>query len=51
MCHGPDRVYELLTQGSRKLRIQAADTRAAMLRNCEILIEGQIPVALIQSVR
>jgi hypothetical protein len=39
----PERTYEALRQGARKLARQAADVRASMRRNSEILIEGQIP--------
>jgi hypothetical protein len=38
-----DQVYEALKEGPRKLAKQAADVRAAMRRNSELLIEGQIP--------
>lgn len=39
-----DRVYnELLMSDKKKLVRQAADVRAAMKRNNEVLIEGQIP--------
>jgi hypothetical protein len=39
----PDQVYEVLAQMPKKIARQAADVRAAMMRNREILIEGQIP--------
>ena len=44
----PDNVYEALKQGPRKLARQAADVRAAMRRNCEILVEGQIPAGVLE---
>jgi hypothetical protein len=37
-----ERVYEALSQGSRKLVKKANDVRAAMRRNSELLIEGQL---------
>jgi hypothetical protein len=40
---GPDQVEAGLARGPRKLAKRAADVRAAMVRNSEILIEGQIP--------
>lgn len=43
-----DRVFEILREGPRKYAKQAADVRTAMLRNCEILIEGQIPAELLE---
>jgi hypothetical protein len=43
----PDQVYEALSQGPKKLAKQAADVRAAMRRNSEILIEGQISTAVL----
>lgn len=44
----PDLVYKALMEGPRKLAKQAADVRAAMKRNSEILIEGQIPAAVLE---
>ncbi len=44
----PDQVYEALTAGPRKLAKQAADVRAVMRRNREILIEGQIPARVLE---
>lgn len=43
----PDLVAAALAAGPRKLAKPAADVRAAMVRNSEILIEGQIPVGLL----
>ena len=45
---GPDRVGEQLALGPRKLARQAGDVRAAMRRNGEVLIEGQIPAGLLR---
>ncbi len=45
----PDQVAAALAEGRRKLAKQAADVRAAMERNSEILIEGQIPDGILQS--
>ncbi len=39
----PDRVYDELRRGPKKLAKRAADVRTAMKRNNEILIEGEIP--------
>lgn len=44
----PDRVCEALKAGPKKLAKQASDVRAAMRRNNEILIEGQIPEGVLQ---
>ena len=44
----PDQVFDALRNASRKLAKRAADVRTAMKRNCEMLIEGQIPVEIIQ---
>lgn len=47
----PDRVYnELLMSGERKFARQAADVRAAMNRNKELLIEGQVPAEIVEPV-
>jgi len=46
----PDQVYESLGLGPRKLARQAADVRAAMKRNSELLIEGQIPADYLKPV-
>lgn len=43
-----EQVYAVLRQGSKKLAKQAADVRAAMRKNREVLIEGQIPEAVLQ---
>ncbi len=39
----PEPVAAALAAGPRKLAKRAADVRAAMVRNSESLIEGQIP--------
>jgi hypothetical protein len=44
----PDQVHAALRQNSGKLAKQAADVRAAMQKNREILIEGQIPEGVLQ---
>jgi hypothetical protein len=44
----PDPVYAALRQGPKKLAKQAADVRAAMTRNSEVLIEGQIPAGVLE---
>lgn len=46
----PEIVYNELLAAGCKLARQAADVRAAMLRNKELLIEGQIPAVVIQRV-
>jgi hypothetical protein len=46
----PDQAYTALKAGPRKLSRQAADVRAAMRKNSEILIEGQIPAAALERV-
>jgi hypothetical protein len=46
----PDQVYEALRAGPKKLAKQAADVRAAMRRNGEILIEGRIPADVLERV-
>jgi hypothetical protein len=46
----PDRVFEVTRDGPRKLARQAADVRAAMRRNSEILIEGRIPAEVLRPV-
>ncbi len=43
-----DRVYAAMKAGTRKLARQASDVRAAMRRNSELLVEGQIPEGLVQ---
>jgi hypothetical protein len=43
----PDQVFEVLMDGPRKLARQAGDVRSAMRRNCEILIEGQVPARIV----
>jgi hypothetical protein len=45
-----DQVHEVLANGPRKLAKQAADVRAAMKRNHEVLIEGQIPAGVLEAV-
>ena len=44
----PDRVYQVLLASGNKVAKQAADVRVAMRRNSEILIEGQIPAAVLE---
>jgi hypothetical protein len=44
----PDQVYIALVAGLKKLAKQAADVRAAMRRNSEILIEGRIPAGILE---
>ncbi|HET6883340.1 MAG TPA: hypothetical protein VFI31_24535 [Pirellulales bacterium] len=46
----PDAVYNQLVSQGPKLARQAADVRAAMRRNKELLIEGQIPAEIIERV-
>jgi hypothetical protein len=43
-----NQVYKALKAGPKKLAKQASDVRAAMIRNREILIEGQIPVGILE---
>lgn len=43
-----EQVHAALRQGPKKLAKQAADVRAAMRRNREVLIEGRIPEGLLQ---
>lgn len=43
----PDLVHAALKKGPRNLAKQAADVRAAMKRNSEILIEGQVPAGIL----
>lgn len=45
-----EQVHAALRQGPKKLANQAADVRAAMRKNREILIEGQIPEGILQTV-
>ena len=44
----PDQVDAALSAGPKKFAKQAADVRAAMIRNSEILIEGQIPAGILE---
>lgn len=44
----PEHVEAALVAGPRKLAKQAADVRRAMIRNSEILIEGQIPDGILE---
>lgn len=46
----PDQVYEVLIQMPKKIARQAADVRTAMMKNREILIEGQIPQGLLSRI-
>jgi hypothetical protein len=43
----PDQVFDAAQNSPRKLARQAGDVRAAMRRNSEILIEGQIPPGIL----
>lgn len=45
----PDQVEAALRVGAKKFAKQAVDVRAAMKRNSEILIEGQIPAGILES--
>jgi hypothetical protein len=47
---GPDAVYQALREGPKNLAKQAADVRAAMRRNREILIEGQVAEGVLELV-
>ena len=47
----PNQVFDTLIQATAKLAKQASSVRSAMKRNREILIEGQVPESLIESVR
>jgi hypothetical protein len=44
----PTQVYEALRAGPKKLAKQAADVQAAMKRNREVLIKGQIPGGILE---
>ena len=44
-----DLVFASLRDGPKKLAKQAADVRTAMNRNCEVLVEGQIPAGVLES--
>jgi hypothetical protein len=46
----PSAVEAAMGRGPKKLARQAADVRAAMTRNREVLIEGQIPGTVVQAV-
>lgn len=46
----PDQAHAALKASSRRLARQAADVRAAMIKNSEILIEGQIPAGVLERV-
>jgi hypothetical protein len=45
----PDQVFDGMMSGPRRLAKQAADVRAAMRRNHEILIEGEIPAEIFRT--
>jgi hypothetical protein len=47
----PDQVFRAMTAGPRKLAKRAADVRAALKRNHEVLIEGQIPAGVLVRVK
>jgi hypothetical protein len=44
----PDAVEAALREGPKRLAKQASDVRAAMTRNRELLIEGQIPAGTLE---
>lgn len=46
----PDRVYLAMRAGSKKQAKQAGDVLAVMVKNSEVLIEGQIPPGLLEHV-
>jgi hypothetical protein len=46
----PDQVFEAMASGPRRLAKQAGDVRAAMSKNFELLIEGEIPPEVIRFV-
>jgi hypothetical protein len=46
-----DQIFEAVKDGPRKVARQAGDLRAAMIRNSEILIEGQIPAGILLPVK
>lgn len=46
----PEEVYDALKQGPGKHRKQAAGVRAAMVRNGEVLVEGQTPAVVLEPV-
>ncbi len=43
----PDHVFDAITTGPKKFAKQAPDVRAAMRRNRELLIEGEIPAVVL----
>jgi hypothetical protein len=47
----PDQVFEALKDCPRKTAKQASDLRAAMRRNNELRIEGQIPAGVLLPVK
>lgn len=47
----PDQVFDAQKDGPRKVARQAGDLWAAMRRNSEILIEGQIPAGILVPVK
>jgi hypothetical protein len=44
----PEQVHAALSEAPKKLARQAADVRAAMIRNSEILVEGQVPADILE---
>ncbi len=46
----PHGVFEILSKGPKKLAKQAADVRSVMIKNREILIEGQVPERVLEEV-
>jgi hypothetical protein len=49
--HTPDSVYETMKAGPRKISKEASAVRDAMIRNGEILIEGQIPEGVLKRLK
>lgn len=46
----PEQIYHAMLSSPRKIAKQAGDVLAAMVKNCEILIEGQIPSGVMERV-
>jgi hypothetical protein len=47
----PSDAYDLLKRSGRRLANEAGPTRDYMLRNAEVLVEGQIPARVIEGVK
>lgn len=47
----PSDAYELLKASGRRLTNEAGPTRDYMLRNAEILVEGQVPAHIIRKIK